>query len=254
MNRRPSSFGGIWLHEFALYKRYWKSQSFASMIEPTFFLLAFGYGFGSLVGVVGDYEYVEFVATGVVGTAALFTSVFPGMFNTYVRRVYQHFYDAVLATPIDVPELVTAEALWIATKSAVYSCTPLLVAMTLGLDPAWGMLLVPFIVFATAFGFALFGIWASAQVPSINSFDYVITGVITPLFLIAGTFFPLDTLPDWAQIAAQFNPVYHCVELVREAVFGFGGPSDLLHLVPLAVFAGGAWWLAVRAMGRRLIG
>src|SRR5690606_39729326 len=81
---------GVWRHELALYKRYWKSQSFASMVEPTFFLLAFGYGFGSMIAVIGDYRYLDFVATGVVGVAALFTSVFPGMFNSYIRRVFQH--------------------------------------------------------------------------------------------------------------------------------------------------------------------
>jgi lipooligosaccharide transport system permease protein len=250
---QAASLGGIWRHEFALYKRYWRSQSFASMSEPTFFLLAFGYGFGSLVSTIADYRYIDFVATGVVGTAALFTSVFPGMFNGYIRRVFQHSYDAMLATPLNVAELVTGEVLWIAAKSSVYACTPLIVGMAFGLNPAWGMLLVPFIVFITAFGFGLFGMWASSIVPSINSFDYIITGVVTPLFLVAGTFFPIDTLPTWAHVAAQFNPLYHCVELVRDAVFGLHPLEDLAHLGPLLLFALLMWLLAVRGMRRRLI-
>ncbi|MFC6878286.1 MULTISPECIES: ABC transporter permease [Actinomadura] len=244
---------GIWRHELALYKRYWKSQSFASMVEPTFFLLAFGYGFGSMVAAIGDYRYLDFVATGVVGTAALFTSVFPGMFNGYIRRVFQHTYDAMLAAPVDVHELVTAEALWIAAKSAVYSCTPLVVAMFFGLAPAPGMLLVPFVVFFTALGFGLLGMWTSSVVPSINSFDYVITGVVTPLFLIAGTFFPVGSLPRWAQYAGWCNPLFHCVELVRHAVFGLRPLADLGHLAALWAFAGLAWAIAVRGMRRRLI-
>lgn len=244
---------GIWRHELALYKRYWKSQSFASMVEPTFFLLAFGYGFGSMVAVIGDYRYLDFVATGVVGTAALFTSVFPGMFNGYIRRVFQHTYDGMLAAPVDVHELVTAEALWIAAKSAVYSCTPLVVALFFGLDPSFGMLLVPIVTFFTALGFGLFGMWTSSVVPSINSFDYVITGVVTPLFLIAGTFFPIEALPGWAQTVSYFNPLYHCVELVRDAVFDLRPLADLGHLAALMVFAGLMWLIAVRGMRTRLI-
>ncbi|MFI0482502.1 ABC transporter permease [Actinomadura sp. 9N215] len=244
---------GIWRHELALYKRYWKSQSFASMVEPTFFLLAFGYGFGSMVAVIGDYKYLDFVATGVVGTAALFTSVFPGMFNGYIRRVFQHTYDGMLATPVDVHELVTAEALWIAAKSSVYSCTPIVVGMFFGLDPAFGMLLVPFVTFFTALGFGLFGMWTSSVVPSINSFDYVITGVVTPLFLIAGTFFPIESLPGWAQNVSYLNPLYHCVELVRDAVFDLDPLADLGHLAALWVFAALMWLIAVRGMRKRLI-
>ncbi|WP_030165249.1 ABC transporter permease [Spirillospora albida] len=249
----PAAVRGIWRHELALYKRYWRSQSFASMVEPTFFLLAFGYGFGSMVAAVGDYRYLDFVATGVVGTAALFTSVFPGMFNGYIRRVFQHTYDAMLAAPVDVHELVTGEALWIAAKSSVYSCTPLVVALFFGLDPAPGMLLVPFIAFVTALGFGLFGMWTSSVVPSINSFDYVITGVVTPLFLVAGTFFPVGTLPEWAEKAALLNPLFHCVELVRHAVFGLRPLADLGHLGALVLFAALMWLIAVSGMRKRLI-
>jgi lipooligosaccharide transport system permease protein len=244
---------GVWRRELALFGRYWRSSSFAATIEPTFYLLAFGFGFGSLLGQVAGYRYVDFVGTGVVGTATLFTSVFPGMFNTYIRRIYQHSYDAVLAAPVDVHEVVAGETSWIAAKSGLFSCTPLLVAMAFGLRPAYGMFLVPLITVATAVGFALFGVWASTVVPSINSFDYVITGVLTPLFLVAGTFFPLSGLPEWARTLALLNPLYHCVELVRHAVFGLRPLDDLGHLGGLAVFAALTWTLALRGMRRRLI-
>ncbi|MEV5747673.1 ABC transporter permease [Actinoallomurus sp. NPDC052308] len=244
---------GVWRHELALFRRYWTSSSFASTVEPTFYLLAFGFGFGSLLGSVAGYRYVDFVGTGVVATAALFTSVFPGMFNTYIRRIYQHSYDAMLAAPVDVHELVAGEASWIAVKSGLFSCVPLLVAMVFGLRPSVGVLAVPVVTILTATGFALFGVWTSTVVPSINSFDYVITGILTPLFLVAGTFFPISALPAWAHTVARVNPLYHCVELVRHAVFGLRPLTDLGHVGALALFAALMWVLAVRGMRRRLI-
>jgi lipooligosaccharide transport system permease protein len=236
-----------------LFRRYWMSTSFASVVEPTIYLLAFGFGFGSLLGHVAGYRYVDFVGTGVVATAVLFTSAFPGMFNTYVRRTYQHAYDALLAAPVDVHEVVAGEASWIAVKGGLFSCAPVLVALAFGLRPGPGVLAVPIVTILTAAGFALFGVWASTVVPSINSFDYVISGVLAPLFLVAGTFFPLGGLPGWARAAAHVNPLYHCVELVRHAVFGFRPLADLGHLGALLVFAALMWTLAVRGMRRRLI-
>ena len=88
----------------------------------------------------------------------LFSSVFPAMFGTFVKYKFQRTYDAILAAPVDTEELVTAEALWIAMRAGVYGCAPLLVAMLFGLDPSWGMLLVPFIGFIAGFGWACFGI------------------------------------------------------------------------------------------------
>ncbi|MGH3379871.1 MAG: ABC transporter permease [Actinoallomurus sp.] len=244
---------GVWRRELALFRRYWASSSFAALIEPTIYLLAFGFGFGSLVGHVAGYRYVDFVGTGVVATAVLFTSVFPGMFNTYIRRTYQHSYDAVLAAPVDVHEVVAGEASWISAKSAVYSCAPILVALAFGLRPGPSVVLVPVFTVLTAVGFSLFGVWASTVVPSINSFDYIISGILAPLFLVAGTFFPISGLPSWARTLAQVNPLYHCVELVRHAVFGLHPLADLGHVGVLLVFAALMWTIAVRGMRRRLI-
>jgi lipooligosaccharide transport system permease protein len=244
---------GVWRHELALFRRYWASSSFASLVEPTIYLLAFGFGFGTLLGKVAGYRYTDFVATGVVATAVLFTSVFPAMFVTYIRRTYQHSYDAVLAAPVDVHEVVAGEASWIAVKSGIYSCAPVLVGLAFGLRPGPWTLLLPVITTMAAAGWALFGIWASTAVPSINSFDYIISGVLAPLFLVAGTFFPIGGLPGWAQAVARVNPLYHCVELVRHAVFGLRPLADLGHLGVLVAFGTLMWFLAVRGMRRRLI-
>ena len=248
-----SAVTGVWKRETTLFRRYWLSTTFSSVVEPTIYLLAFGFGFGSLISVVNGYRYIEFLGTGVVATAVLFSSAFAGMFATFIRRVFQKSYDAILATPVDVHELVAAEATWIASKAGVYGCAPLLVAIAFGLDPSWGMLLVPFIGFLTGLGFALFGIWVSAVVPSIDSFNYIISGVLTPLFLVAGTFFPIDGLPDWAQAVAQVNPLYHCVQLVRDAAFGLQPLDDLYHVGALVAFAALMGFLAERKMRSRLV-
>ena len=248
----PTAVGAVVFRELTMYKRYWRSTTFSSVVEPTIYLLAFGFGFGSLVAQVAGIDYIDFVGTGIVATAVLFSSAFPGMFSTFVKRTFQKTYDAVLAAPVDTEELVTAEALWIALRSGIYGAVPMLVAVLFGLQPSFGMLLVPFIGVLTGFGFAAFGIWISGIVPSIDSFGYVISAVLTPLFLVAGTFFPVDGLPEWAQALAQLNPLFHCVELVRAAVFGLH-VSDLLHVLALVVFAIAMWLLAVRRLRKRLV-
>jgi lipooligosaccharide transport system permease protein len=241
------------VREVINFSSYWRSTTFSATVEPTVYLLAFGLGFGSLVSTVGGYDYVQFVGTGTVATAVLFSSAFPGMFSTFVKYQFQRTYDAILAAPVDTEELVTAEALWIAARAGTYGCTPMLVAIAFGLPPSWGMLVVPLIGFVAGFGWAAFGILVAARMKSIENFNYVISAVLTPLFLVAGTFFPLDRLPDWAQVVAQFNPLYHLVQLVRHAVFGFTGWADPGHVAVLVGFGLLMWRLAIRYMERKLI-
>ena len=104
----------------------------------------------------------------------------------------------------------------------------MLVAMVFGLEPALGMLTVPFIAWLSGFGWACFGISVAGFAKSIDNFSYIVSAVLTPLFLVAGTFFPSTTLPDWAQFLAKLNPLHHCVELVRHAAFGWEGWSDIV--------------------------
>ncbi|WP_432707438.1 ABC transporter permease [Nocardiopsis ansamitocini] len=244
---------GVLAREWALYRRTWGPVTFAAIVEPILYLLAFGFGMGALVGSIAGYDYIDFLGTGIVAMSVLFTSMFPGMINTFVRREFQHSYEGILAAPVDVREVITAEALWIALKAGVYGCAPLLVAIGFGLKPTPAMLLVPFIALVTGFGFALLGILLSALISSIRMMDYLISGVITPLFLVAGTFFPIDQLPGWAQTIAALNPLYHCVELVRGTAFEIGLLPFLGHAAALCVFTAVAWILAVTMMQRRLI-
>ena len=244
---------GVLVREVVNFSSYWRSTTFSSTVEPTIYLLAFGFGFGSLVSTVAGFDYVDYVGTGTVATAVLFSSVFPAMFGTFVKYKFQRTYDAILAAPVDTEEVVTGEALWIATRAGTYGCVPLLVAMVFGLNPSWGMLTVPLIAFLTGLGGACFGILIAAIMKAIENFNYVTSIVITPMFLLAGTYFPISGLPEWAQVLAQFNPLYHCVQLVRSAVFGFHGWHDLYHVGALALFAVICWRLAIRYMERKLI-
>ncbi|MGA9285071.1 MAG: ABC transporter permease [Solirubrobacteraceae bacterium] len=249
----PAALAGVMSRDVAIFGRYWKATTFSSIVQPTIYLLAFGLGFGSLLPHLAGVKYVQYVATGVVATAVLFSSAFPGMFNTFIRWQFQRTYDAVLAAPVDVEELITAEILWISIRAGVYGMAPLLVGIAFGLEPTWGMLLVPFIGFITGFGFAGFGVTVAAVAKTIDNFNYITSAVLTPMFLVAGTFFPVSQLPSVLRAIAKVNPLYHCVQLVRDASFDQLGAGDLVNAAVLVVFAVLMWRIAIWRLGKRLI-
>jgi lipooligosaccharide transport system permease protein len=115
------------------------------------------------------------------------------------------------------------------------------------------MLAVPFIGWLAGFGWACFGIAVAGFAKSIENFNYIVSAVLTPLFLLAGSFFPIDGLPEWAQLLANLNPLYQCVELVRGAVFGLLGWEDLARVGMLVAFGLAIWRVAIHAMTRKLI-
>ena len=249
----PAAVLGVMSREVANFQTFWRSTTFSSLIEPMIYLFAFGIGLGTtLITQVDGIDYVEFVGTGMVATAVVFSSALPAMFGTFVKHRFQNTYDAILAAPVDVEELVSGEMLWIGLRSGVFGTFPLLVTIGFGLQPEPAMLLVPLFCFVTALAFAGFGIAVAGSVAKIDQFNYVTTLVITPMFLVAGTFFPIDQLPDWVQVLAQFNPLYQLVTLVRGAAFGFEA-VDILRLLGLIVLAFAMWRIAIDRLRRRLI-
>lgn len=249
----PTAVLGVMSRDATVFTRNWRTTTFSSIVEPTIYLLAFGFGFGALITSIGGLDYKQYVGTGIVATAVLFSSAFPGMYGTFLKYRFQRTYDAFLAAPVNVDEIVSAEILWISLRAGVYGNAPLLVAVAFGLHPLPTALLVPFICFLTAAGFVGFGVTIAATAQSIDNFSYITSGVLTPMFLTAGTFFPISNFPPVIRAIAEANPLHHCVQLVRDAVVLGLRPLDLVHAAVLLVFALVLWRLAIWRLGRRLI-
>jgi lipooligosaccharide transport system permease protein len=250
----PGVVAAIVHREWRVFRRVWFSTAFGSIVEPVVFFIGFGFGFGALISEVAGLSYLEFMATGTIAIGILFSSVFPGLINGYARRTEKHLYDGQLAAPVTVPELVTGEALWTGLRVAVVAVVTLLVALAFGVRTGPGVLLVPVIAVVTGFGFATTGAIFAAKLRSWHGIDIIIGGIIAPMFVVAGTFFPLDGLPRWAEIAGRINPLHHAVELLRGAAFGFPSASlTALHVGALLAFNVLAWMLAVHFVRRALI-
>jgi len=249
----PSALFAVWSRQWIVFRHFWRTRTFAAIVEPVIMLLAFGFGFGKLVSHVEGIPYIQFVGTGVVATTVLFSATFASMFDALYKRRYQRVYDAMLAAPVDVAEIVTGETLFLGVRAGIYGVAPLVVAFFFGLPPAPAMLLVPVIGALTGIGFAALGMLFATLTDTFDGLSYVVSGVITPLFLVAGTFFPLNRMPEWLRVLAWFNPLYHCVELVRHCAFGLHPGADVVHVAALLLFAVLAWWLAVWRTELRLI-
>ena len=246
---RWDAIGAVVLREWWVFRRVWRAPMFGSLVEPIVYLLAFGYGFGALVAEVAGMPYLDFMATGAAAISVLFTGMFPGLVNGYFRREENHLYDGLLATPITFAELVSGESAWTGVRTAIVAAITLLVAWVFGVALRPTALLAPVIGFVGGFGFACLGAAFATRLRSTHQFDFVIAGVIVPMFVVAGTFFPVEDAPAWLRWPAVVNPLTHVTELFRMVAFGTGSPAAAAgSLVLLLVFAAASWWLAARGL------
>lgn len=250
----PAVVLAIVYREWRVFRRVWFSTAFGSIVEPIAFFIGFGFGFGALISEVAGLSYLEFMATGTIAIGIMFSAIFPGLINSYSRRTERHLYDAQLAAPVSVAEIVAGESLWNGLRVAVVATVTLGVAFAFGVRMGPGVVFVPVIAVISGFGLSATGAAFAAKLRSWHGVDVVVGGLIAPMFVVAGTFFPLDGLPRFAELFGRINPLHHCVELLRAAAFGSPGLGQVaIHVAAILAFNLIVWLLAVRLVRRALI-
>ena len=143
--------------------------------------------------------------------------------------------------------------LWLSLRSGFYGTLPLIIAMLFGLRPSTGMMLVPVIACLASLGLSASGIVIATVAKNADGFGHTTSLVLSPLFLSAGIFVPVTKLPSIVQGLAQANPLYHCVQLVRDVSLTGIRSLDILHTAALIWFAVGMWLIATRRLHDVLI-
>jgi len=212
-----------------------------------------GWGLGSFVGEINGLSYIQFIAPGMIASSAMWSSSSECTYDSYVRLHYQKTYHAIVATPVQIDEVVVGDMLTGVFKSVLYGSVILLVITLLGLVPSLWALAVPLVLVLCGFVFAELGMVWTGLVPGIDSFSYFFTILITPMFLFSGVFFPLEALPETVRILAWFLPLYHIVILLRSLVLGVVTPALLLHAAWLIVFIVALFPLPLYLMRRRMV-
>jgi lipooligosaccharide transport system permease protein len=166
---------------------------------------------------------------------------------------YQKTFDAMLATPLTIEEVITGEILWGATKSVIGTVLMMIIITFFGLlHYPHALLLIP-VAFLGGCAFACIGMVFTSIVPTIETLNLPIFLFITPMFLFSGTFFPLGNLPAWAQFISQMLPLTHLVELCRAFALGRLDPSNLISVAYLVFWCVIFFPIAVTGMRRRLV-
>lgn len=257
MHTITKRFIRVWERNLTVYRKNWKISFVPPLLEPLFYLLAFGVGLSALVGKV-PYEgrqitYIQFIAPALISVSIMYNSFFETTYTSYVRMYYQKTFDAMMATPLTVEEIITGEIIWGATKAVIATVIMMAVISCFGLIRyPEGLLLLP-LAFLGGLAFGAAGMVCTALVPTIDLFNLPVFLFITPMFLFAGTFFPVGNLPLWAQWTAQLLPLTHLVDLARAFTTGHVDASLLAGLGYLALFAAAALPIAILKMRRRLI-
>jgi lipooligosaccharide transport system permease protein len=204
-------------------------------LEAIAYLAIMGLGLGAYLTTVEGVDYIDFIAPGVAASTVMFGAVIEATYNSFVRIHVRRVVEAVVTTPLSLADVVVGEYLWAATRAVTYGVVFLIVMAAFGLVASAWALLCPLVFLIGALTFAVLGMAYTAMVSNIEHFNILFTGIITPMFLFSGVFFPFSDLPEWAQAIGWCLPLSHLVAATRALTLG---DPDLLTLAHVGFLVG----------------
>jgi lipooligosaccharide transport system permease protein len=123
------------------YRHFWRSSLISSVLEPALFLASMGLTLGVLVdrgpGLPGGVSYLSFLAPGLLAAAAMQTGTFESTYPVLGAIKWDKTYDAVLATPTRVTDLIAGHLLFVAFRVTTAAALFLAVLILFGAADSW---------------------------------------------------------------------------------------------------------------------
>lgn len=241
------------------YLRTWKGTAITSFVMPLLYVAALGVLLGGFIdqgspALEGAPTYLAFVAPGLVAAHAMQTATGEVTWPVMGMIKWHRTYYAMIASPLSVADVVTAQLMFVLFRVASSCGVFLLVLSFFGVfDSALGVLAAWLVQVLVGLAFATMFFAYSASLKSEAGFAVIYRLLVMPLFLFSGAFFPIANLAAPLEWVARLTPLWHGVDLTRMLTLGrLDGSSAAIHLAYLLVMCAAGWWLAVRRLEKRL--
>jgi len=182
------------------------------------------------------YNFMDFLAPGILAMTVLFTSLFAAGMPIILDREIGYF-DMLLSTPVNRTEIVLGFTLAGVSKVVAQATFVLVIAIFVGVHMALDILTILYIyvlVILLSLGFVGISIALSVKI-EITAFQFVNGLINFPVFFLSGAFYPAQSLPDWLRAVVLVNPMTYAVDGLR-AVMIKG--TSLVNVLPDVIIVG----------------
>jgi ABC-2 type transport system permease protein len=224
--------------------RIWVQTLVPPVITITLYFIIFGSLIGSQLGDIDGYDYMAFIAPGLI-MMAIITNSYANTVSSFFSTKFQRNIEELLVSP--TPNWVMVFG-YVAGGMTRGLCVGLLVSLVSLIFVRLPLFNIPFIIlFAllTSFVFSLAGLINGIFAKNFDDISIIPTFVITPLTYLGGVFYSISLLPEFWQTLSKANPVVYMIGGFRYGFLGIADISVWLGLGMLVLFAVGLFLLTL---------
>ncbi len=182
------------------------------------------------------YEYIDFFIPGVIALTVMTNSIY-GSIERDTKFRKNGILRKLSTTPVTRGEWILAKMFFMLFLGFISAFIILLVGVAVwGVAVQINMYMFILIIF-TSFAFSGIGMIITRFVREEETAASAGGAVTFPMMFLAGTFFPLETMPSFLQMIAKFLPLYYVNEGLRDAMILENASGALTNTLIISIFA-----------------
>jgi ABC-2 type transport system permease protein len=237
-------FKTIVIREYGRIIRIWGQTIVPSAVTATLYFVIFGSLIGRRVGAMGGFDYMEYIAPGLIMMAVI-TNSYANVVSSFFGAKFGKHIEEMLVSPLPSWVIVSGYVAGGVVRGLLVGSGVTIVSLLFTHLHVQHPLIVAAAVLLTSVTFSLGGFLNALYAKNFDQVNWIPTFVLTPLTYFGGVFYSVTLLPAWAQKLSYVNPVLHMVNAFR---FGFLGVSDVDIRVAFSLMIGAAVLLFVTAV------
>ena len=182
------------------------------------------------------YEYVDFFIPGIIGLSVMTSGIYGSIErNTKFRK--NGILKKLSTTPITRGEWIFAKMLFMLILAFISTGTILTVGRVVWNVAVQINIYMFILIISASFAFSGLGLIITRFVREEETADSAGGAITFPMMFLAGTFFPLETMPEFLRIVAHALPLYYVNEGLRAAMILKDTTIALQNSIIVFVFA-----------------
>jgi ABC-2 type transport system permease protein len=242
-------FETIVRREFGRIIRIWGQTLVPPAVTATLYFIIFGSLIGSRIGPMGGYDYMQYIAPGLIMMAVISNS-YGNVVSSFFGAKFGKHIEELLVAPLPNWLIVLGYVSGGITRGMLVGIVVTGVALFFTHIPVQHPFLIVGSAILTSAVFALGGLFNAIFAKNFDQISWFPTFILTPLIYLGGVFYSVSLLPGWAEKLSYANPILYMVNTFRH---GFLGTSDVslgIAFAIMAVFAVGMFTVVVLLMNR----
>ncbi len=223
MKRNLISLSSIARKEMIRIFRIWVQTLVPPVITITLYFIIFGSFIGSQLSNIGGYNYMAFIAPGLI-MMAIITNSYSNTVSSFFSTKFQRNIEELLVSPTPNWVIVLGYISGGMTRGLSVGILVSLVSLFFIRLPLFNVFYVVLFAFLTSFVFSLAGMINGIFAKKFDDISIIPTFVITPLTYLGGVFYSISLLPEFWQTISKVNPIVYMISGFR---YGFLGISDI---------------------------